>query len=233
VLYDHIPGSNVWTKLNEYSTLCYELNYPPQTPEIVALTGITDEMLLEGLSPPVAIEGLLPLVQEADLIVAHKVAFDRTVLLATCDRLGVAVPKKDWLCTLTNFPWPKTITCRKLSHIAYEHSILVDPKTLHRAVNDVELMFDILKTYNMLEVLTYANTPWVYLRAHPIEPWKDGEVQTNMAKKIGFTWQRVKYDEEREFKKMWVMRVKEFEMAQYEQVFHSVPFRVQKIEGIN
>lgn len=230
-----VIGKYGWRKLKEFSTLCYEPDYPPQNQAIAELTGITDDMLKSGGIPrKEAFEKLLPLVHEADIIVCHKTSFDWTLLKATCKLFGLEVPEKELLCTLTNFNWPKRLTCHKLSHLAYEHSILVDPATLHRAVNDVDLMLRLLAKYDFEKVLEYAREPWVYLKAEIAKPWTDGGVQSGIAKTLGFSFERVKGVDEYEWPKKWVTRTK---ISNYESFKDIVlkspsPFRIDKIEGL-
>jgi DNA polymerase III epsilon subunit-like protein len=227
-------GQIVYDLEDKFNSLCWESDYPAQRADIVELTGITDEMLQkEGKPRRETLERLYVMMDHADVIVAHKVNFDKTVLDFTARAIGMpAPPTKEWLCTLTNFPWPKKYTCRKLSHLAYDHSILVDPVNLHRAINDVALMLQLITTkYDIDQVLAYARDPWVYLRAFPIEPWKDGEVQVSLVKKHEFGWQRIKYDD-REFPKQWVKRVKTKDLRAELSVLELLPFRVNVIEGL-
>lgn len=224
---------NVWTVEEQYGSLIWEVQYPPQTEKIVELTGIDDKMLFEeGISRLLALTEVVKLIEKAEVVFAHKTLFDKTVLEFNARAVGLAVPEKEWICTLSNFPWHRSLTCRKLSHLAYEHDVVHNKEDLHRAVGDVELMFKTIAKYPIDEVLAYARDPWVYLRAFPIEPWKDGEVQTSMAKKLEFTWQQVKYGEDKQFPKMWVKRVKASEYAKAMESFSTLPFRVAKVEGI-
>lgn len=227
-----------WQKITSFQAFCFEEKYPPQTDFIVELTGITDHMLMQyGRPRKEQLEKLLPLVQEADVIVAHNIQFDKTVLESTASLFELSVPPKEWLCTLSNFPWPKKFTCHKLSHLAYDHSILVDPATLHRAVDDVELMFKLLAKYDFGEVLTYSREPWAYMWASPLGPWQgkggDGGIQTGIAKSLGFAWERVKGCEHT-WPKKWVTRVKQSQMQALISAVEASesPFNVDRIQGI-
>lgn len=239
--YDPAQNKVTLRKERGFSALMWEPDYPPQTEKIVELTSITDEMLREqGQSRhKVFTELLLPLVQQASIIMAHKTAFDRTVFESTCGALDLPVPEgKEWLCTLTNFPWKKGLTCHKLSHLAYEHGIMVDPRTLHRAEQDVDLMIRTVGEYDFNAVLAYAREPFVYLKADILGPWVgrggDGGVQKDIAQSLGFSWESVKGTDFPKWPKTWVGRVKQ---SQAEVVFQKVresasPFRVSVIEGI-
>lgn len=238
VLYDYEPGIKPqFREVDRYNPLIWDDAYPAQTEQIVELTGISDEMLKqEGRSPLLVFPAVLSFIHKADLIVAHKVSFDKSVLVNNVKRIGGEVPEKEWLCTLTNFPWPKRFTCRKLSHLAYEHGIMVDPRTLHRADADVDLMMRLIgECYDFEQILAYARTPWIYLKADIVPPWTDGGLQSEFAKGLGFSWEQVRNVEEHKWPKKWVKRVKTKE--EFDQIVESgrsfkSPFRVSRIEGI-
>lgn len=237
-----------------YSQICYELGYPPQTEFIADLTGITDFMLQsQGISRAKMLETLLPLVEAADVIFAHKKAFDQVVFESTCKLYGITPPKKEWICTLTEFQWPKAYTCKKLGHLAFEHGMfdskiiesgvdriymapLVDRTKLHRAGDDAKLLMQLITMhYKLDDVLAYARTPWVYLKAECLPPWTDGGVQKSIAYKLGFSYEKCRYTEKPNWPKTWVTRVKT--MEEVEKIKETVrtsesPFRVAIIEGI-
>lgn len=233
--------NDVWKKECGFSHFCWEKDYPPQTQKIIDLTGITDDMLVSyGKSRKEVFESkLLPLVEKADVIFAHKIAFDRTVLYQTAKQFDLQVPEREWICTLTNFKWPKHITCHKLSHIAYEHEIYVPPSQLHRAEQDVDLMMRLLGKYKLEDVLAYARKPWIYLKADVLGPWQgkggDGGTQLGIAKPLGFSYEQIKGTEDYRWPKTWVTRVKE--QSDIEAIKDAVrisasPFRVAIIEGV-
>ncbi len=218
------------------SILCYEPDYPPLSQKIQSITGITDELLKsQGEPRKAAFEKLLPLVEWADVVVAHKIAFDKTVLVSTAKLLGLEVPDREWLCTLTNFKFPEHITCHKLGHIAWELGIDVRAADLHRATNDCELLAKIINTFDFKDVLEYARQPWVYLRADCAGPWADKGVQNGIAKSLGFSYETVKGTDKPTWPKTWVGRYKASAVeAVKEAVRTSVsPFRVSVIEGIS
>lgn len=218
------------------SILCYEPEYPPLSQKIQSITGITDELLKsQGVPRKAALEKLLPLVEWADIIIAHKIAFDQTVLYATAKLFDLQIPDRFWLCTLTNFQWPDYLTCHKLGHLAWELGVDVKSKDLHRAVNDCDLLGQTINLFDFDKVLAYAKTPWVYMRADCIEPWKDGGKQTAIAKEFGFSWESVKGTDKPVFPKKWVAR---FKADNVQKVVDGVrnsasPFRLNQIEGLN
>ena len=223
-------------RIQGLSQFCFEREYPPQTPKIVDITGITDAMLIENGKPrkEVLEQMLFPMMEKADLILAHKVAFDKVVLESTCEKFGITPPTKKWLCTLTDINWPSKYGCRKLSHLAYEHGIMVDPRTLHRAENDVDLMLKLFLTLDFDKTLEYAALPWVYLRAEIVGPWVDGGVQTGIAKSLGFSWETVKGTDTPKFPKWWLTRTKATQVDNIKEQAATCasPFRVTTIEGV-
>lgn len=222
--------------IKEYNSLIYEPEYPAQSQKIIEITGITDEMLKkDGIPRRAVLDNLLPLVTEANLCVAHKISFDKTVLAQTATHCGALVPDKDWLCTLTNFDWPKKYSCHKLGHLAWEHDIDVKASSLHRALDDVKLLAKLIDLYDFEQVLAYAYTPWVYVRGDILGPWLDNGVQNGIAKSLGFSWEQIKGMDDYKWPKTWVTRVKQ---GRYEQLLADIqaspsPFRISIIEGIN
>jgi DNA polymerase III epsilon subunit-like protein len=204
-----VNSRGLFIPVEKYRTLCYEPDYPPQTDAIVELTGITDEaMKMQGINRRRAFNHIITMMEKADLVVAHNKAFDETVFRSTCQLLGAPVPDKRWLCTLSEVPYPEKYTCKKLSHLAWEHDLPVDRSKLHRADYDVEVMLMLLEEYDLDKVLAYANEPWVYLQAVFPAPWTDGGVGKAKAQKMRFGWEKA-HGDDRIFTKAWVKRVKQ------------------------
>lgn len=223
-LYD-VEGK-VWGNIDGGARICFDHTYPPQPEVIVKLTGITDAML-KALGRPrqeVFAEFLLPLVNQADVIFAHNKAFDQVIIERTAEMLGIPFPKKEWICTKTEFPWREDLTCKKLQHLAYEHRIFwewnIDPDSLHRAEDDVNLLSYLMREYDMKDILAFARSAQVFLVADCLAPWVDGGVQKDIASSAGFKWDAGM--------KAWTQKVKE---SQYGKVMDKVinsnsPFRV-------
>lgn len=206
--------SGGYQELERYSQLVYHADYPPQTEEIVSITGITDQMLQkDGISPPQAFPPLLKMVPKADYILAHNERFDHGVFNAQCRRLGLDSFTPTWICTWQDVPYPKKYRCKRLSHLAYDHGIVKDASTLHRAINDVELLAELILTkYKMADILAYKNIPWAYICAKIPAPWEDNKVGVNQAKKLSFRWQEP--SEGMFFEKKWVKRIKETDIEE-------------------
>lgn len=209
----HELGHYVFCGRQKLSQLVWQKGYPEQSQKIIEITGITDAMLQEGGKPVRGVfqDELFPLMEQADYILAHNKAFDQTVLESVCKRIGLTPPKRRWICTLTEVPYPEKYRCKQLSHLALDHKLSMDTRELHRAVNDVELMLELICTkYQFDDILAYADMPWVYLQIHTTPPWEDGGKTTDEAKKLGYYWQTDKRwnDANLVFNKCWVKRVK-------------------------
>lgn len=238
VLVDYDFATKTWTRLEAFSHLCWEPNYPPQPLNIIELTGITDHMLItKGAPRDVVIrEQLLPLMNEAELLVAHNKKFEMDVLGSTFEELGIAMPDKEWLCTRSEIDYPPKFTCHKLAHLAYDHGILVPPSELHRADQDVELMLRLLAKYNFEQVLAYYREPWVLLKAKILGPWDgpggDGGIQKGIATGLGFSYEKPRGTYHLNFPKTWVARIKESraDVIIEAALSSASPFRVSRLQ---
>ena len=91
ILYDW----NTQTPLEILSQLVWDSSYPESPPELVELTGITDEMLRDrGAEPLSALSQLVCLAEEADFIVAHNGSiFDNPLLKHEFARQEIDMPR--------------------------------------------------------------------------------------------------------------------------------------------
>ncbi len=215
-----------------YSQLIYEPNYPSQTQEIVELTGITDEILeKEGIFISRGLLHLYELISAADYVLAHNLMFDKTVYSSTCLRhsLPIAQPKKGWICTVNDIKYPKKYKCKRLSHLAFDHGVIVDRSKLHRASGDTELLAELILTkYDFMEIIKYWETPWVFLKADIPGPWVgnggDGGIGKSQATKLGYVWEKI-WGTDITFPKCWVKRCKETEIEQEK----LAPFKIKRL----
>lgn len=223
------PQGDTFRNVEKLSSLCYSASYPPQSEEAVELTGITDTMLhAEGLHPEVVVGQLLKLAEKADYLMAYNARFDRAVLQAACARYKLEMPKTPWLCAMVDVPYPEKMTCAKLSHRAYDHGVMVDPRTLHRATQDVELMLSVISHYKLSDIITYAHEPWVYFEAVIMAPWKDNGIGKAKAASRGFTWQTPRGDD-KQFPGKWVKRVKESKLTTELEKANKIGLLIQKL----
>lgn len=211
VLFDTDKGSSV----ESLSCFLYDESYPPQPKDIIDLTGITDENLKqEGINPKEGIARFITLMHQADFILAHNKKFDANIIRHFAAKHGFPLPETPWICSLTELEWPKSITCRKLAHIAFElcpDLLFKDGKMipLHRAMNDVQLMLSLVhRVTKWDEFIAYASQPWVTLQVKIPTPWTDNGVGKDWAKKNGYGWESPP-GSDLKYEKSWVKRVKE------------------------
>lgn len=181
--------------LEIFSQFLHDNTYPESPPELVALTGITDEMLKEFGLPPIAqLDYLTHLMAKADYIVAHNGAgFDRPLLGHELARENMIMPETLWLDTRMDILYPSHIKSRKLVYLAAEHGFL-NPFA-HRAIFDCLTTFEILKRYPIEDTIALAKQPMVWAIA------RVSFQQKHLAKDAGYYW-----DGER---KLWFKPMKE------------------------
>ncbi len=190
----------------------------PITPLIKELTGITDEQVANGVEPIQALNYLVEFSKNADIFCAHNKAFETGFIKQEADSCKFEYPKefgaKQWICSKEDVKKFQTAKCRKLSHLAADYRVDLLKYTLHRSVNDVLLMGELLKAANVTgtEMLAYALEPWIYLEALTHPPWKDQGVSTGLAKADGYGWEKCVGSHLPVFPKMWVKRVKQSEI---------------------
>lgn len=215
---DQGEGMPEWHEEFRLSSLVYHPSYPPQTPEIIEITGITDDELKDcGRDPRTVLAELSCIMKEAKYVFAHNKKFDEGVFRAACSRYVLPIPETPWVCTYLEIPWAKKYRCKQLSHLALDHGLKMDGRQLHRAIDDVTLLAELVLTrYDMDTLLKYYHEPWRYVRAHILGPWNgpggDGGKGKNEASLLGFNWEKPRGLEGPTFPKTWVKRVKESEV---------------------
>lgn len=225
----------------QYSQLVWESGYPAITPEVEEITGITQSMLSrDGVEPKKAFESLGLLIDEhVSHVIAYNRGYDEDLFKEEIFRHDLTSDPKmnwiissPWLCAMVDIEKNHEFKSWRLMHVALEHGVTVNPKELHRAINDVELMRQMLieSGTSVKEMYEFQQSPWVYLRAMCKKPWEDGGLSTGEAKALGYGWQQAKGDEtKRVFDQCWVKRVKEKNIAEEER---KAKFPVRIIGGI-
>lgn len=201
-----------WNEKSRFSTLMWGKNYPELSDEIVKVTGITDhDIKKEAIPTDLAFKRLNQFIDQADMLIAHNAQYDFTVYKKESDRLGFIPWEKPWHCSIQDIQHPESMTCRKLSHLALDYGIAIDPATLHRALRDVELMGDVLRKAKISpqEISKFASSPWVYLKACIPAPWTDNGRGKELAKKDGYSWEKARGTDSPVFEKQWIKRVKQ------------------------
>ena len=181
-----------------------EKTYPKLPEEVVRITGITDEMLVEfGTDPTTNLKWLDSFCKEhrVDYLVGHNIAgFDRPLLFAELDRLGVAAPSLrtlPWLDTLSDIPFPTQPDSMKLKYLAGDHGFLMP--FAHRAVFDVLTCLQVLSKYDIQQVIAHSQIPTVVVRAVVSFAEKD------LAKAKRFSWEKLG---DKTYAKCWVKNIK-------------------------
>ena len=197
------------------SSLVWESGYPALSPEIIRVTGITQEQLTkEGIKPVQALRLLSSMVtKETRAIIAYNRAYDEPVFRTEVNRHTLTLDpginwmgQVPWLCAMADVETNYQFRSWRLMHIALEYGVTVNPKILHRAIADVELMRQMLiASGSTIEKMTeFQSIPWVYVRANVSYEDKD------LAKKAGFGWESAPGDQTgKRWDKMWVKRVKQ------------------------
>lgn len=209
------------------------------TPEIVKITGITDEELsLNGIPLAEAARELAQIGAFCTSVIAYNRTFDEMLFKTEMARYQMMqapgikeICNQTWLCAMTDIEANYDFKCWKLSHLALDHGLAVDPRTLHRAINDVDLMRRMLKELNAHpdDLRRFQNTPWVFIRALIPKPWEDQGKGRDEAKKLGYGWEMARGTTGPKFEGAWVKRVKE---TRYEEEVKMAPFKVRRMEAV-
>ena len=209
-----------WQELAGMNELVWESGYPAITPEVTKVTGITQDMLSkDGVSFKEALTHLDQLADSVDYIVAFNAAYDEELLKAEIARhpevqsMGIAklLLSKPWLCAMSDLEKNYEFKSWRLMHVALEYGVTVNPKLLHRAIADVELMRQMLEAsgYTIQQMNEFHVEPWIYVEADVKKPWLDGGESAALAKQLGYAWERARGDQSgRAFDKKWIKRIK-------------------------
>lgn len=129
----------------------------PLSPEIIQLTGITDE-LLKGHK--IDWNQVNKVLDRAHVIIAHNARFDRPFV----DKLSETSQHKIWACSHKQIDWSRHgFTSSKLELLNIYHGFFTDS---HRALNDVDALLYLLSLQQertqspyLLELLENAKRP--------------------------------------------------------------------------
>jgi DNA polymerase III epsilon subunit-like protein len=225
-------------------SLVYESDYPPQSEEVLRVTGISDEDLIsKGKSFRDALLSMDSAVgDDFDYIVCHNKGYDEVLFKAELERhkdkfTPEFVAKwvgKPWICTLRDVEYPDHQKCKKLSHLALDHGVPIDPATLHRSVGDVNLMLLLLEygQYDLRQVIERMKIPDIYIRAVVPSPFGrngDGGAGKDHAKACGYGWQTAPGTDKPVFDLCWVKKIKE-DRFDAEKLRLGDKYEVKKIE---
>lgn len=209
----------------------YEGDYPAITSEITELTGITQEMLEKhGISFPTLVAKLFDSTtpgEMPDYMLAHNKSFDEQVFKSEMARhrdsfeteFYARIMEIKWICSLRDIKWDAKYKCKKLSHLALDVGVSVDPATLHRAGGDVRLLIRLLMfaEIDIKALVGLSQIPLVIVRAMVPSPFGargDGGKGKDAAKAAGFGWQKAPGTDGPELKNTWLKQVRENEIEQ-------------------
>lgn len=210
-----ILWDEAWNERGRFETLMRPHNHLGLTEEITRITGITDAMIdAKAIPTDNAFRKLNEWMGMADAYIAHNAQYDRTVYEEESKRLGFIPWEKPWYCSILDVEHPEKISCRKLSHMALDYGVAIDPVNLHRAMADVELIGEAMRRNGVkpTQIKEYSEAPWVYMKACIPAPWEDNGRGKELAKKDGYSWETPRGSTEPKFPKTWVKRVKQSQL---------------------
>ena len=218
------------------SILVHDDDYPDLTEEVMHVTKITPKMLHDAHVPRAAFQALGELVtQDIEFVIAYNTSYDAVLFKEEVFRHNLSLnPQMSWLltapwiCAMADIETNYAFKSWKQMHVALEYGVTVNPKELHRALADVELMRNILKESGTSPqaMFDFQCDPWIYVVARVEKPWLDDGRSTTLAKASGYQWERAKGDySDRVFSKQWVKRVKS---KNFEKEL-TLPFKVERI----
>lgn len=221
-----IANSDFSEILEEYSQVMYDETYPALTEDIENLTGINQSHLLSlGRDPASVFAAIVSLIKkhDVDYIMAYNSDYDRQVYASEIKRHPLfeevlsPVANMKWLCAMKDVKTNYNYKCWKLSHLALDYGVAIDPSKLHRAKADVDLTISFLKKIGVTlqDIVEFSQTPWVPLEAVTKKPWTDGGVSTGKAKEKGFRWETPQGHMDKKFSTKWVIMKKESDVRAF------------------
>lgn len=203
---------------HEIWTFNYIIQSPltrPQPKEIEELTGIDDDMISFGMPESKVVQEIANELWGAKAIFAYNAPFDMAFLHAMFARHDTTAVDALVVDVQRDVEYPARFTCKKLTHLAYDHGIYPEEGAAHRAIVDVRLMLKLLSKYDLQTVLKNAAEPKVTLRIRTSGDFKAGN---EYSKSLGF-----KFISETKF---WCKTVRESEV---EQIIKGSKYPVERI----
>ena len=188
----------------------------PITPEVTEITGITQIAVdTFGYSQEDAIKEFAAAAQTADAIFAHNgERFDRRVIENTAKRLGLTLPEKLWVDTMTDIPGVKgeqlVTMCAKAGFVYDAHGALADCAAVVKLTQYHDAKSSQSSYDKMLE---RAQSPTVVILSHQ---GRD-KAENKAARKAGFRWNG-------DFK-IWWKPVKDMDVSE---LASKVPFDISR-----
>jgi DNA polymerase-3 subunit epsilon len=171
--------------------------------ELVELTGIDTQMVNDYGKPfnliidEIYDLALPPFDDEVQFLVGHNInMFDKPILDRYIDKYSkdkfmpqeyIALKKIPCIDTSSDLPIPSSIKTRKLTHLCYEHNIVMMPA--HRAIVDCLMTAQLLFKYDIDKVIELSKEEKSVLRADIGGPWMANfNEKKQLAVGHGFRW---------------------------------------------
>lgn len=165
-----------------YSTLVKPLGLIPE--DVQAMTGISQRVVERfGVPWEVALSTWNEMASESDYLVGHNIReFDAKIL----GRLGGKVDKP-MIDTLTDLPLEKTVSSKKLGHLAVDILNIANPFP-HRAATDVMTTLMLLNAFPIEQVVQYAEAESRLMVAKLRKEDPAFERKKAAVKRLGYRW---------------------------------------------
>jgi len=166
-------------------------------PEASEYNGISPELIekygIKGEKLTAALHEFAEMYAMSDFILAHSGrAFDRPIILNTFKTENIPLPEKEWLDSREDIEFPRNCKAVSLTYLQCFHGFAYPG---HRAIFDIMAMFRVFNQYPFEQILTWARSPIVTLRAMTKNiNWKNPaevaafNIQKDKIKKAGFKW---------------------------------------------
>lgn len=183
--------TETWDEVEQFSALIKNKGNPEISKLITEITGITNEDIdRSGVDMSVAYYDFCMVFADVKYFIAHNKNFDKEMMVNNFKRYNLdpsLLTNKEWICSAADIPHEGK-KCWTLSHMALDYGVSVDPGTLHRAVDDVRLLKQMLEARGVPfeKDVEHYKKPDVKFVAKIKPPWEDGGVQKNQAMKLGF-----------------------------------------------
>lgn len=150
--------------ISSLESLVWGKDYPIPKEEALMVNGFSLEFLTMHAGASWQVKGLyqtvINLMANSDYVVSHNgLNFDKPFLENELSRNGLELPKTPWLDTQLHVKYPRKCTSKRLVHLAVDHG--VNHYKAHSALSDCLAMLDILKQYDIAEVIERSKSPMV------------------------------------------------------------------------
>ena len=215
----HVPGNEVVKDWFDYdvkgymNNLVYHPDYPALEQEVLdTCPHINDDVLkVSGISFYAAMTNLVLLFHAhgwPDYMLAHNSDYDEDVFRNEMRRHEAELKANfddetlqrlwnlKWMCSIRDVQYPPRFTCKKLSHLAFDLGVNMQGRSLHKAIDDVLLVVDMLKAaqVNWITIIEQFNIPFVIVKAMippPFGKGNDGGVGKDACKLNKYKWQDI------------------------------------------